>query len=58
MKVPDPKLIDDENPEWTDEMFAKAVPFSALPAELQQLLQSIKRIVPEKKSPATRKPAA
>ncbi len=58
MKVPDPELIDDENPEWTDETFAKAVPFSALPAELQQLLQSEKQVIAEKKSPATRKPAA
>jgi len=26
MPKPDPKLIDDENPEWTDEMFARARP--------------------------------
>jgi uncharacterized protein (DUF4415 family) len=25
-KPPDPELIDDENPEWTDEMFARARP--------------------------------
>ena len=40
MKAPEPEMIDDENPEWTDEDFARAVPFSALPAELQQLLSS------------------
>jgi uncharacterized protein (DUF4415 family) len=37
---PDPELIDDENPEWTDEDFARAVPFSALPPGLQQTLTS------------------
>lgn len=26
MPKPDPELIDDENPEWTDEMFARARP--------------------------------
>lgn len=26
MKKPDPYMTDDENPEWTDEMFAKARP--------------------------------
>src|ERR1039458_3699446 len=35
MKRPIPELIDDENPEWTEEDFAKAVPFSGLPAELK-----------------------
>jgi hypothetical protein len=35
MKRPNPELIDDENPEWTEEDFAKAVPFSGLPAELK-----------------------
>ena len=30
-KKPNPELIDDENPEWADEMFARAVPFSGLP---------------------------
>lgn len=58
MKAPDPELIDDENPEWTDEDFARAVPFSALPAELQQLLSSEKRIVPDAETMATQKPAA
>jgi hypothetical protein len=40
-------LIDEENPEWTDEMFAKAVPFSALPAELQALLLEEKHVAPD-----------
>jgi uncharacterized protein (DUF4415 family) len=26
MPKPDPELVDDENPEWTDEMFARARP--------------------------------
>ena len=58
MKVPNPELIDDVNPEWTDEMFAKAVPFSALPAELQSLLNEPKQIVPDAETEATREPAA
>jgi uncharacterized protein (DUF4415 family) len=33
-----PELIDDENPEWTDENFKNAVPFSELPKSLQTLL--------------------
>lgn len=45
-KKPDPEMIDDENPEWTDEMFEKAVPLSGLPKELQAKL----RQYPEKKS--------
>lgn len=44
MKKPNPELIDDENPEWTEEAFAKAVPFSAVPAELQELLKSPKQV--------------
>ncbi|MGA9068761.1 MAG: hypothetical protein WB424_00815 [Terracidiphilus sp.] len=47
MKIPDPERIDEENPEWTDENFAHAVSFSALPADLQQLFSSEKRIVPD-----------
>jgi hypothetical protein len=58
MKKPNPELIDDENPEWTEEDFAKAVPFSALPSELQRLLSSQKHVTPDAKAPATRKPAA
>ena len=26
MSKPDPELVDEENPEWTDEMFARARP--------------------------------
>jgi hypothetical protein len=58
MQRPDPELIDDENPEWTEEDFAKALPFSALPAELQALLSSSKHVVPDAKAPKSRKPAA
>jgi hypothetical protein len=47
MKAPEPEMIDDENPEWTDEDFARAIPFSALPAKLQRLLSSEKRVVPD-----------
>lgn len=38
-KKPNPEMIDDENPEWTDEMFEKAVPLSGLPKELQNTLR-------------------
>jgi len=32
-------MIDKENPEWTDEVFARAVPFSGLPQEMQKVLR-------------------
>jgi len=51
-------MIDDENPEWTDEMFARAVPFSGLPQELQDLLSGPKRIKPDADDDTTRQPAA
>lgn len=38
-KRPNPELIDDENPEWTDEETRRAVPFSALPESLQAKLR-------------------
>jgi uncharacterized protein (DUF4415 family) len=44
---PDPEMIDEENPEWTDEVFARAVPFSQLPPALQATLMSQPRIVIE-----------
>jgi len=44
--------------ELTEEDFARAVPFSALPAELQKLLSEPKVIVPDAETPSTRKPAA
>ncbi|WP_339665272.1 BrnA antitoxin family protein [uncultured Pseudomonas sp.] len=34
-KRPNPELIDDTNPEWTDDEFKRAVPFNKLPASLQ-----------------------
>jgi uncharacterized protein (DUF4415 family) len=37
--TPNPELVDDENPEWTDEMFAQAKPASEF-SELQGLLKS------------------
>ena len=58
MQRPDPELIDDENPEWTEDDFAKAVSFSALPADLQALLSSTKHVAPDAKAPKYRKPAA
>jgi hypothetical protein len=58
MKRPNPELIDDENPEWTEEDFANAVPFSGLPVELQNLLSSPKREREEANSKTIRQPAA
>ncbi|RYY80517.1 MAG: hypothetical protein EOO69_02315 [Moraxellaceae bacterium] len=37
---PNPELIDDENPEWTDEIFASAVRVTNLPLSLQAKLQN------------------
>ena len=42
-----PELINEENPEWTDEMFARAVPFSGLPKELQDLLSQPMTVRPD-----------
>ena len=42
-KKPNPELIDDENPEWTDEMFERAVRFEQLPIDLQTKLLSLKK---------------
>jgi len=39
---PNPELIDDDNPEWTEEDFKSAVPFSALPESLQTTLRGLK----------------
>jgi uncharacterized protein (DUF4415 family) len=38
-KKPNPELIDDENPEWTEEMFKQSVRLDALPASLQTKLR-------------------
>jgi uncharacterized protein (DUF4415 family) len=38
-KRPNPELIDDDAPEWTDDMAARAVPFAGLPAKLQRKLR-------------------
>ena len=58
MKKPNPELIDDENPEWTDEDFAKSVPFSGLPPEMQALLSGEKHVKPDAETPSNRRPAA
>lgn len=39
-KKPNPKLIDEENPEWTDEMLKQSVRFDALPESLKAKLKS------------------
>ena len=38
-KRPNPELIDAENPEWTEEDFRRAVPFSGLPKPVQTKLR-------------------
>lgn len=58
MQKPNPELIDDDNPEWSDETFANAVPFSALPEELQRLLSEEKRVVPDMDISVKDQPAA
>jgi hypothetical protein len=57
MKKPNPELIDDENPEWTDEDFRKSVPFSNLPEALRTQLASEKHVSPDKESESNQ-PAA
>ena len=39
---PNPELIDDDNPEWTDEDFKNAVLFFALAESLQTTLGGLK----------------
>jgi hypothetical protein len=53
-------LTDDDGEvrEWTDEMFAKAVPFSALPSELQALLSEPKHVAPDTETSSSEEPAA
>jgi uncharacterized protein (DUF4415 family) len=43
IKLPDPERIDDENPEWMEADFKRAVPFSALPESLRAKLSAISR---------------
>lgn len=42
-RKPKPEMIDAENPEWTEEDFATAVPFSELPDSLRTVLASRRR---------------
>ena len=37
-KKPNPELIDDDNPEWTDDMFKQSIRFDALPESLKSKL--------------------
>ncbi len=50
-KTPNPETIDAENPEWTREDFASAVPFSQLPESLQTKLRSLKKPRGPQKAP-------
>ena len=42
-KRPNPELIDEDNPEWTKEDFARAKPFDKLPASLRTKLAARSR---------------
>jgi len=42
-KRPDPEMIDDDNPEWTEADFARAMGFEQLPASLKKTLSGRKR---------------
>jgi hypothetical protein len=44
--------------ELTEQDFARFVPFTALPAELQELLSSPKHVAPDAEDQSARKPAA
>jgi hypothetical protein len=54
------QLTDDDGEvrELTEEDLDQFVPFSALPAELQALLSTEKRVSPDSESSSTRQPAA
>jgi uncharacterized protein (DUF4415 family) len=39
---PNPELIDTDNPEWTEDDFKHAAPFSALPESLRATLSGLK----------------
>lgn len=41
-KRPNPELIDEENPEWTDADVKRAKRFSDLPPELQRKLRAVR----------------
>ncbi len=43
MKKQNAEMIDDDNPEWTDEDFKQTVPFSALPQSLQAKLRGLRK---------------
>jgi hypothetical protein len=59
MANPKPLTNDEgEVRELTEEDFARFVPFSALPAELQALLSEEKHVAPETRTPSKRQPAA
>ena len=53
-KRPNPEMIDEENPEWTKEAFARAVPFSAWPETLRTQLSSLRGRGPQKTLPKER----
>jgi uncharacterized protein (DUF4415 family) len=42
-RKPNPEMVDEENPEWTEEDFKRAVPFSELPESLQAKLMGLRR---------------
>jgi len=43
MPKPSKKRTDRDNPEWTEKEFARAVPFSELPAKVRKVLEKRKR---------------
>ena len=45
---PNPELIDDENPEWTDEMVKQTIRFDQLPASLQAKLRGRPKVAAPK----------
>ena len=47
-KRPDPEMVDDENPELTEEWFQRAIPFSQLPESLQAKLRGRPRLAQTK----------
>jgi uncharacterized protein (DUF4415 family) len=51
---PNPELVDDDNPEWTQADFDNAVPFSRLPEHVKSILLGAPRGRPKSMAPKQR----
>ena len=58
MKRPNPELIDDENPKWTEGDFVRMVPSLHCPPNCRHCSRNRALSVPEADKPETHEPAA